>query len=273
VSDALPVTLCVSTRNAAEVLPGCLDSCRDWVAEIVVIDMESEDDTVAVAERYGARVIEVPNAGWAEPGRQSGIDAAEQPWVLFLDADERASAGMRDLVAATIAERKVDGLRLPRKNYTFGRWHPRSGIWPDPQLRLFRRELTTWPAVWTHAGPKVEGRVETAPARTELAIVHQSFPTIEDWMRSAQRYTTHEADRLTKEGKRPTLGRLFFTPLARFSELYVVRRGFLSGRYGLTIALLSLCYWILAELKLWERHQQSPARTTDRPDTPSTGRG
>lgn len=255
----LPLTLCVSTRNAAADLPGCFESCRDWVAEIVVVDMESEDDTVALAERYGATVIHVPNAGWAEPGRQSGIDAATQPWVLVLDADERAGAGMRELVARTIAEDRLDGLRLPRKNYTFGRWHPRSGIWPDSQLRLFRRAVTTWPAVWTHAGPKVEGRVKTAPARTEVAIEHHSFATITDWMRSADRYTTHEADRLSNAGKRPTLGRLFFTPVARFLELYVARRGFLSGRYGLTIALLSLCYWLLAELKLWERAQQPEA--------------
>jgi Glycosyl transferase family 2 len=259
VTDVLPITLCVSTRNAGGILPGCFDSCRDWVSEIVVVDMESEDDTVAVAERYGAKVVGVPNAGWAEPGRQSGIDAATQPWILVLDADERAGPGMRELISWTIANGELDGLRLPRKNYTFGRWHRRSGIWPDPQLRVFRREVTTWPAVWTHAGPVVDGRVATAPAREELAIVHHSFPTICDWMRSADRYTTHEADRLSAEGKRASLRRLIFMPLARFLELYVARRGFLSGRYGLTIALLSLCYWILAELKLWER-EQSPDR-------------
>ena len=58
---------------------GCIDSAADWVSEIVVVDMESSDDTVEIAESFGAKVIHVPAAGWAEPGRQSGLDAAERP--------------------------------------------------------------------------------------------------------------------------------------------------------------------------------------------------
>jgi glycosyltransferase involved in cell wall biosynthesis len=253
VSERLPVTLCISTRNAGSVLPGCIESCREWISEVVIVDMESEDDTLDVAENYGARVVNVPNAGWAEPGRQAGIDAAGQPWILVLDADERATPGVRAIAERAVEDGSLNGVWLPRQNFMFGRWHRRSGIWPDPQLRLFRRAATTWPAVWTHAGPKVEGRVIHAEARTENAIVHQSFQSIRDWMVSANRYTDHEADRLRKAGKRGSLVRLVTLPPARFLELYVWRRGFLSGRYGLTIALLSFCYWVLAELKLWER--------------------
>lgn len=254
--NRLPITLSISTRNAAEVLAGCIESCQDWVSEIVVVDMESEDNTAELAKRYGARVIPVPNAGWAEPGRQAGIDAATQPWILVLDADERAAPNMRDVLASAVADESLNGLWLPRRNETFGRWHPRSGIWPDPQLRLFRRSASSWPAVWTHAGPKVAGRVEHAPSRPDNAILHESFRTIHEWMIAANRYTDHEAKRLAGMGKRSTLPRLVGLPSARFLELYVARRGFLSGRYGLTIALLSFCYWLLAELKLWERGQR-----------------
>ena len=254
-SGRLPITLCVSTRNAAAVLPDCIESCRDWVEEIVVVDMESEDDTVAVAERYGARVIPVPNAGWAEPGRQSGIDAAAQPWILVLDADERAPAGLRDVAERAVARADLNGLRLARRNEQFGRFTPHSGIWPDWQLRLFRKSAASWPAVYTHTGAQVEGLVENAPATEKAAIEHVSFRSIRDWVVAMNRYTDHEADVLSAAGERPTLRRLVGVPLIDFARPYLRLQGFRSGRYGLTIALLAFCYRLVAELKLWEREQ------------------
>ena len=129
--DVLPITLCVSTRNAAGLLEGCINSVRDWVSEIVVVDMESSDRTLEIARSYGATIIQVPAAGWTEPGRQSGIDAASQPWILVLDADERGAAGLRAVAAAAVGRSDIAALRLPRQNFQFGWWVPRSGIWPD----------------------------------------------------------------------------------------------------------------------------------------------
>jgi glycosyltransferase involved in cell wall biosynthesis len=263
VSEPLPVSLVISTRNAAEVLPGCIDSCREWVREVVVVDMESDDDTLAIARDCGATIVQVPNAGWAEPGRQSGLDAATEPWILVLDADERATPGLYEVARETIATDDADGVRLPRRNIQFGRFEPNSGIWPDWQLRLFRRASTSWPAVYTHTGAVVEGKVVHAPAREENAILHESFRTINDWVVAMNRYTDHEADRLTREGERPTLRRLFGVPVWHFALHYFRQRGWRGGRYGLAVALLAFAYRLIGELKLWERqalHGERPPR-------------
>jgi glycosyltransferase involved in cell wall biosynthesis len=251
--ERLPVTLCISTRNAASVLEGCIASVSEWVSEIVIVDMESDDATLEIARAHGAKVVQVPAAGWAEPGRQAGIDAATQPWLLVLDADERAAGGMRELAARCVARKDLDGLWLARQNFQFGWWAPRSGLWPDWQLRLLRRERTTWPALWTHQGAQVDGSTERAPARPENAIVHHSVASIHDWMTAANRYTDHEADRLTQAGRRASLPRLFAVPTARFAQDYIAKRGYRGGRYGLAVALMSFCYWLIAELKVWER--------------------
>jgi len=260
--DALPITLCVSTRNAAPLLAGCIESARSWVSEIVVVDMESSDQTLEIARSYGAKVVQVPAAGWAEPGRQSGIDAATQPWILVLDADERAADGLAGLAAEYVRRDDIDGVQLPRQNFQFGWWVPNSGIWPDWQLRLFRRERTTWGGERTHEGPKVEGTVEHAPAETENAIIHHSFASIHDWMNGANRYTDLEAERMAKAGRKASLPRLLGVPTARFAQDYIAKRGYRGGRYGLAVALMSFCYWLLAELKLWERKlaQEPPTR-------------
>lgn len=256
--DPLPITLCVSTRNAAAHLPGCIESVCEWVSEIVVVDMESEDETLDLARSYGAKIVSVPNAGWAEPGRQAGIDAATQPWILVLDADERAAPGLAAVVAELVGREELAGVQLARQNFQFGWWVPSSGLWPDWQLRLFRRERTRWSGTRTHVGPSVEGPVEHAPERADASIVHNSFPTINAWMSGANRYTELEAERMDEAGRRPGLVKLFAVPGARFAELYIAKRGYRSGRYGLAVALMSLVYWLMAELKLWERTLRKP---------------
>lgn len=261
--ESMPITLCISTRNAASVLAGCIDSVREWVSEIVVVDMESSDSTLEIARSYGATIVQVPAAGWAEPGRQSGIDAATQPWILVLDADERGAPGLRGVAADYVGRDDVAGVQLPRQNFQLGWWVPGSGVWPDWQLRLFRGARTTWSVTWTHKGPTVDGRVEHAPALAENAIVHHSFASISEWMTSANRYTDHEADRLTNAGRRASLPRLIAVPIARFAQDYVVKRGYRGGRYGLALALMSLCYWLLAELKVWERQLATERPTRD----------
>jgi hypothetical protein len=246
----LPVTLKVSTRNAAPMLEGCLESVRDWVSEIVVVDMESTDDTVAIAERHGAKVIRTANAGFAEPGRQLGIDAATQPWMLVLDADERATPGLRDLVARTVTRDDVDGIELPRENLIFGHPMRNAELWPDYQLRLFRPQKTHWPPE-IHTGPTVDGRTERAPADPAAAISHLTFSSVSEWLERAERYTTIEAER--RAGARSSALRIVGRPVAKFVQSYIVGRGFRDGLPGLAAAVLAAVYEALSELKLWER--------------------
>jgi len=260
---ALPITLCISTRNAEAHLAACIDSVRDWVSEIVIVDMESSDATLEIARRYGATIVQVPAAGWAEPGRQSGIDAATQPWTLVLDADERAAGGLRSILAEYVGREEIAGVQLPRQNFQFGWWVPTSGMWPDWQLRFFRTARTTWSGLRTHVGPTVDGEVVHAPALVENAIVHHSFASIHDWMASANRYTDLEAGRLVGAGRRASVPRLVGVPIARFAQDYVVKRGYRGGRYGLAVAIMSMCYWLLAELKVWESQLAAEAPTAD----------
>jgi glycosyltransferase involved in cell wall biosynthesis len=252
-------------------LPGCIESVREWVSEIVIVDMESSDSTLEIARSFGAKIVSVPAAGWAEPGRQSGIDAATQLWMLVLDADERAGAGLQELAAGYVGREDVAGVQLPRQNFQFGWWVASSGIWPDWQLRLFRPDRTTWSGERTHQGPSVQGTVEHAPALVENAIVHLSYSSIHEWMAGANRYTDLEAKRMVEDGRRASVMRLFAVPLARFSQDYIQKRGYRGGRYGLAVALMSFCYWLIAELKVWEKGLAERSPSSDAVRQPTDG--
>jgi glycosyltransferase involved in cell wall biosynthesis len=253
-SERLPVTLCISVRNAEHLLPDCIASCADWVSEVLVVDMESDDSTIATAHGLGARVIDVPNAGFAEPGRQQGIDAAQQQWVLVLDADERAAAGLHELVCGYVGREDVAGVYLPRQNYLFGRWIRHSGYWPDHKLRLFRPGATEWPP-YVHTQARVNGRTEKAPASPEHAIIHHNYATIREWVDRNNHYTDLEVDRFLAIGRKRSIVRLLLAPVARFLNVYVRHQGFRDGLHGLTIAVLMGFYGAMVELKLWERQR------------------
>ena len=110
--ERLPVSLVISARNEEDSIVAAIDSCEAWVSEVVVVDMESSDRTVELARERGAEIVSVPAAGIAEPGRQAGIDAATQPWVFVLDADERPGARLPEQVARQIVREDLAGLRF-----------------------------------------------------------------------------------------------------------------------------------------------------------------
>jgi dolichol-phosphate mannosyltransferase len=107
------LTVVVPARDEATRLGPLLAAVvgADGVDEVVVVDDQSTDDTAAVAAAAGGRVVTGRPAppGWAGKAwaLEQGLDAANAPWVVFLDADTRPATG---LPAALVARAVADGL-------------------------------------------------------------------------------------------------------------------------------------------------------------------
>ncbi|CAM4353415.1 tetratricopeptide (TPR) repeat protein [Paenibacillus endophyticus] len=87
--NQLPVSLCMIVRNEESFLPACLASAINYVSEIIVVDTGSCDNTIEIAERFGATVVCIEWSDDFAAARNEGLKLAAQPWVLVLDADER----------------------------------------------------------------------------------------------------------------------------------------------------------------------------------------
>ncbi len=117
----LPITVIVAARNEARNLPRCLESLRD-VGEVYVIDSQSTDGTVEIAQSYGAHVVQFHYQGGWPKKRQWAMESLPlaYDWIFLVDADEALTPELADEVR--LATRNPDRRRLlHRVAYVFSR--------------------------------------------------------------------------------------------------------------------------------------------------------
>lgn len=135
------LTLCIIVKNDPEGLARAIESCRGIVDAVIVTDTGSTDDTIATAQRLGARVMHFP---WCEDfsaAYNACIGVAGTEWVFSLDADEFLAPESRRLIRPAIEREDAMGYDVIRRDLR-DRDKPDlySEMW---QLRLFRKRDTT----------------------------------------------------------------------------------------------------------------------------------
>lgn len=169
----------IHTRNAAAKLPDCLASLR-WVDECLVVDMYSEDETVAVARKYGARVVQHVPVTCVDEARNFGLAQVRHSWTLVLDADERLPESLAQALRDCAVENaEPNAFWLPRKNFFFGTWAP--SLFPDYQLRFFRSQKVSWRGIVHEPAKVLEGLSAWFKADPEHAIVHYSYDSVSEF--------------------------------------------------------------------------------------------
>jgi len=262
------LSVTVITLNEEERLRACLESVAAWADEIVVIDAESTDKTVAVAREFTDRVWVRPWPGFAAQKNWALAQAAGD-WLLSLDADERVTPELRERIGQVlVADGPADGYAIPRRNILWGAWVRYGGLYPDDQLRLFRRGAGRFVGDGVHESVQVEGRVE----RLDEPLLHHSYRSLEDFVQRSNRYSTLAAADWRAGGRRTHLADLVFRPLGRFVSMYIIRRGFLDGWRGLVLAILYANYVFLRMAKAWEAGRGGGPDGGPGDDTPSTPR-
>ena len=241
----LSVTLI--TWNEEDRLRAALESVA-WAREIVVVDSGSTDKTVEIALAFTDKLIFHAWEGYAAQ-KNFALGQASSPWVLSIDADEVVSPELRSEIQRVLADDgPADGYLIPRKNIFLGRWIRHGRLYPDLQLRLFRRGRGAFRPARVHEAISVDGRVDVLRA----PLTHESYRSVEDFVARAGRYSALAAEGALEGGRRGRLSSCVFRPLGRCVSMYLLHRGFLDGRHGLLLALLYGYYVFLREVKLWE---------------------
>lgn len=250
---ASKISVVVNTFNEEKNLEQAIKSVG-FADEIIVCDMHSEDETVSIARKLGAKIFFHKKMEYVELVRNFAISKTSNDWILIIDPDEQIPKTLaKRLQDIASSMKQIDYVRIPRKNIIFGHVMKASGWWPDLNIRFFKRGKANW-SDKIHTTPTVSGLGLDLPADEKFAIEHHSYQTVSEFLAKMDRYTTIQAGELKKEGKQFDFKDLFEKPLSEFLSRFFVSRGYNDGLHGLALSLLQAFSFVVVYLKLWEKN-------------------
>lgn len=256
------LSVVLATHNEEKNLTRCLEAIKNLADEIIVVDGESTDDTVKIAKKFHAQVIQTTNKTNFHINKQMAMDEAKGDLVLQLDADEVADQELENFIAklkskGVTADSQPKAWYLKRKNLFLGSWLTKGGQYPDPVIRLYCKGYARLPQADVHEQMTVEGEVGWANGH----LLHYANPTFSDYLRKWNTYTSFKAAQL-KEAQLKinwlnTWTYLIWKPLTTLFSLYLRHRGYVDGLPGFVFALMSGLHHSMAYLKLWELYEEN----------------
>ncbi len=259
-TDRTRLSVFITTYNNGRTLTACLDSVR-WADEIVVLDSLSTDDTLAIAQQYGARISQHEFMGYG-PQKRMALAATTHDWVLLLDADEALSPVLQTEIRRLLIQGPdADGYEIPRQEQMFWRmYNPATRM--NYYLRLFDKRQGSIDDMPIHAAPKVRGRI----ARIKAPLYHYGETDIHTKVEKINSYSTGlVADKIKRQRWGIPFIMLFYPPLF-FIRSYLFKRNFLNGWAGFINSVIAAFYVFLKYAKLYEHRQFAKYGTRLLPD-------
>ncbi|MEW6412295.1 MAG: glycosyltransferase family 2 protein [Candidatus Zixiibacteriota bacterium] len=229
-----PLSVVIISKNEERNIARCLASVS-WADEIILIDSQSQDETVNIAQQYKAKVYSPEWKGYGA-AKKEGVKRASSDWILSIDADEEVSPQLRDEIREVLSSDGAgSGYYLKRKTLFLGRWIKHCGWYPDYVLRLFRKSRGDFDGAFVHEKVVVEGEI----GHLNNELLHYSYPTLEEYFRKFDWYTSLGARETVRKGTSAGWFDIVVKPPLAFVSRYVLRQGFRDGLEGFLISVLS----------------------------------
>jgi len=236
------------TRNEEANLADCLASLEGIAEQIVVVDTNSSDRTLEIAQNHGAVIAQPADWPGFGPQKNRALDLATGDWILSLDADERLTPALRgEILTAIHHPAHVDCFAIPRLSWYCGRFIRHSGWSPDYVDRLFKRGTTRFSDDLVHERLVPNGQV----AKLDNPMLHFSFMNFSQVLQKIDRYSTASAEQAFAKGRRSNPAKAILHGLWAFIRTYFIRAGFLDGYEGLALAISNAEGSYYRYMKIW----------------------
>ena len=243
------------TRNEEANLEDCLASLDGLATQIVVVDTQSTDRTLVIAQRYGALISSPTDWPGFGPQKNRALDLASEDWVLSLDADERLTPELRAEIMGVLDKPQTDCYAIPRLSWYCGRFMRHSGWTPDYVDRLFKRGSARFSSDLVHERLIPKGPV----LKLKNRMLHYSFMNHAQVQEKMERYSTASAQQAFVRGKTASPLKAILHGAWSFFRTYILRAGFLDGPQGFSLACSNAQGTYLRYMKLWRLNQTTLA--------------
>lgn len=240
----------IITKNEQDSLRDCLESLR-WVDEIIIVDSGSTDSTETIAREYTEHFY--VNAEWPGFGKQKQLaqSYATSDWILAVDADERIDDTLRENILTMLENPPENTVyNLNELTWVFGRFLKHSG-WYYRHVRLYPNKLTKYNDNLVHESVIIP--TDCQVAELDGDILHYSYQNLNHYLVKSAGYAKAWADQRQALGKKASLSQGIIHALGCFLKMYLLKRGFLDGKQGFLIAVLSAHSTFVKYADLWAR--------------------
>ncbi|NOI82360.1 glycosyltransferase family 2 protein [Vibrio tubiashii] len=240
----------IITKNEQDSLRDCLESLR-WVDEIIIVDSGSTDNTETIAKEYTEHFY--VNTEWPGFGKQKQLaqSYATSDWILAVDADERIDDTLRENILTMLENPPENTVyNLNELTWVFGRFLKHSG-WYYRHVRLYPNKLTQYNDNLVHESVLIPSGCQVAELDGD--ILHYSYQNLNHYLVKSAGYAKAWADQRQARGKKASLSQGIIHALGCFLKMYLLKRGFLDGKQGFLIAVLSAHSTFVKYADLWAR--------------------
>jgi glycosyltransferase involved in cell wall biosynthesis len=252
------ISAVIITKNEERNIARCLESLQGLADEIVVLDSFSSDRTEEICKKYNVRFYQHAFDGHIEQ-KNRAITYASNRHVLSLDADEALDEQLRRSILEVKTDFRYDGYYLNRLTNYCGHWVKYCGWYPDRKLRLWDSSKGSWTGINPHDRYELfDGDRNTG--RLKGNILHYSYYTVNDHYKQVEYFTDIASRAYYEKGIKSPPWKLFLNPVAKFTDHYLLKLGFLDGMAGFRISRISAYATWLKYKKLRKLYQNTAAK-------------
>ena len=274
----LPISVLGPCKNEEKNLGRCLDQIKDWVHEIIVVDSQSKDKTIEIAESYGAKVLQFHYKGGWPKKRQWALNTYEfkNDWIFLLDSDEIILDPIKKEIEKAIQSNEYDGYWVRFQIFFLGKMLKYGGteLW---KVSLFRKGKGNYERrlmdqdesmadMEIHEHVVVDGKI----GRLQKPVKHENINNLDRYIQKHNEYSNWDAHMFLKGSAQDIAPKFWGNQAQRrrwlrknltllpgssflfFALGYFFKFGFLDGKQGFIYAAFRGIQMFHAKAKIFE---------------------
>ncbi|PIP53377.1 hypothetical protein COX08_01320 [Candidatus Beckwithbacteria bacterium CG23_combo_of_CG06-09_8_20_14_all_34_8] len=253
------ITAIVLTHNEEEMLLNCLKSI-EWVDEILISDKKSTDSTLAIAQKYNAKIHHFTGVHF-DDWRNQALEKTNGNWAIYIDPDERITKELKAEIQTILNENETSfvksdlksAYRMKRINYWWGKKFNCCGAENDFVTRLFNKsKLKKWRGI-IHESPEVDGEI----GQLSGEIIHLTHRDLISGLKKSYQWTKFEAELFNQtDHPKITWPRLLKIFNQTFWQKFIKQGGIKQGTEGFIESMVQAWNRFMVYEQLWELQQK-----------------
>ena len=248
----MKISAIIITKDEEHSIRECLQSIS-WIDEIIIVDSGSKDQTLKICKEFRVKIYTKSWQGFG-PQKNEALKHAKHKWILSIDADEIITPELKkEIIAITKSNNPSEAYSICRRSFYCGRLIKFSGWQSDFVVRFFQKKFCKFSNDLVHEKVLVNG----VTLKTKSYMIHNAFENFEEVIKKINVYSSLSASMFYKKNKKSSLKKAIFHAFWSFIKTYIIKLGFLDGKYGLMLSISNAEGTYYRYIKLMMLHSKS----------------